>query len=74
MDTHILHLCTVLHLLQVEKFFYCVQCDQIGRFIGLWATFESLWQQLICTKISHIHGQFFKGVKIYNFSSEIIFG
>ena len=23
------------------------QCDQIGRFIGLWATFESLWQQLI---------------------------
>ena len=21
-----------------------VQCDQIGRFIGLWATFQSLWQ------------------------------
>ena len=20
------------------------QCDQIGRFIGLWATFQSLWQ------------------------------
>ena len=23
-------------------------CDQIGQFIGLWATFQSLWQQLIC--------------------------
>ena len=23
------------------------QCDQIGRFIGPWATFQSLWQQLV---------------------------
>ena len=23
------------------------QCDQIWRFIGLWATFQSLWQRLI---------------------------
>ena len=23
----------------------CDQCDQIGKFIGLWATFQSLWQQ-----------------------------
>ena len=29
------------------------QCDQIGRFIGLWATFQSLWQQLICPNLSH---------------------
>ena len=25
------------------------QCDQICRFIGLWATFKSFWQQLICS-------------------------
>ena len=29
------------------------QCDQIGRFIGLWATFKSLWQQLICPNFPH---------------------
>ena len=28
------------------------QCDQIGRFIGLWATLKSLWQQLICPNLS----------------------
>ena len=25
-----------------------LQCDQIGRFIALWATFQSMWQQLFC--------------------------
>ena len=29
------------------------QCDQIGRFFALWATFSSLWQQLICPNLSH---------------------
>ena len=29
------------------------QCDQIGRFIGLWATFQSICQQLICPNIPH---------------------
>ena len=29
------------------------QCDQIWRFIGRWATFQSLWQQLIWPNISH---------------------
>ena len=28
----------------VNKF----ECDQIGQFIGLWTTFQSLSQQLIC--------------------------
>ena len=23
------------------------ECDQIGRFIALWATFQSQWQQLL---------------------------
>ena len=29
------------------------QCDQIGRFIGLWATFQSLWQKLISSNLVH---------------------
>ena len=29
------------------------QCDQIGRFIGPWATLQSLWQQLICPNLLH---------------------
>ena len=27
------------------------QCDQIGRFFALWATFQSLWQQLFCPNL-----------------------
>ena len=50
------------------------QCDQIGQFIGLWATFQSLWTQLFCPNIPHSQAIFCKGVKISNFSSEIIFG
>ena len=41
-----------------------LQCDQIGQFIELWATFQSLWQQLICP--NHL-GNFCKGVKSFNF-------
>ena len=29
------------------------QCDQIGRFIGFWATFQSLGQQIVCPNLSH---------------------
>ena len=29
------------------------QCDQIWRFIGLWATLKCFWQHLICTNLSH---------------------
>ena len=29
------------------------QGDQIGRFIGLWATFQSLRQQFICPSLPH---------------------
>ena len=45
------------------------QCNQIGRFFALWATFISLWQQLICPKLPALLGNFCKVVKIYNFSS-----
>ena len=41
--------------------------------IGLWATFQSLWQQLICPNLPHSQAIFCKNVKIYHFSSEIIF-
>ena len=30
-----------------------IQCNQIWRFIGLWATFQSLGQQLICPNLPH---------------------
>ena len=29
------------------------QCDQIWRLIGLWETFKSLWQQLICPNLPY---------------------
>ena len=45
------------------------QCAQIGRFFGLWTPFQSLWQQLV-----RFLGNFCKGVKIFHFSSEIIYG
>ena len=60
-------------LLFLNLFRTLAQCDQIGRFIRLWATFQSLWQQLICPNL--LPSTFWcKGVKICNFSSEIIFG
>ena len=43
------------------------QCDQIRRFIGLWATFQSLWQQLICPILLHSYEFFCKGVEIFIF-------
>ena len=39
------------------------QCDQIWRFIGLWATFKSFWQQLIYPNLSHSQGIFVKESK-----------
>ena len=29
------------------------QCDLIGWFIGIWATFQSLWQQWFCPNLPH---------------------
>ena len=39
------------------------QCDQIWRFIGLWTTFKSFWQYLICPNLSHSYGIFVKESK-----------
>ena len=49
------------------------QFDHIVRFIALWATFQSLFKKLFC-QIFHILGNFCKGVEIFHFPSEIIFG
>ena len=43
-----------------------MQRDLIGRFIALWATFLSLWQQLFCPNF-HIFRQFVKGVQLLIF-------
>ena len=37
------------------------QCDHIGQFITLWATFQSLFQQLFCPNCQHILGKCFLG-------------
>ena len=37
-----------------------LQYDQIGRFIRLWATFWSIWQQLICPNLPHSQAIFEK--------------
>ena len=50
------------------------QCDQIGRFIGLWASFTVPLATINLPKSLTFLGNFFKGVKIYHFSNENIFG
>ena len=42
-----------LHTMRVSWNVDPTQCDQIGRFFGLWASFQSLWQQLICPNLPH---------------------
>ena len=58
---------------KLMKFDSQVQCDQIGQFIGLWATIQSWWPQLFCPNCPHCKAIFCKSVKIIHFSSEIIF-
>ena len=50
------------------------QCDRIWRFIGLWSTIQSQWQQLFYPKRPTLLGNFCKGVKIDHFSTEIFLG
>ena len=42
-----------------------LQCDQIGWFIVLWATFQRLWQQLFCPYRVTFLGNFCKCVKMF---------
>ena len=61
---------------QIKKSIYANddQCDQVGRFIPLWATFQSLQQQFILPKLPTFLGNCRQSLKIFHFSSEIIFG
>ena len=43
------------------------QCDQIGQFIGIWAGFQSLWQQLNCPNLTHSLSIFVKVSKLFIF-------
>ena len=49
------------------------QCDQIGRFFGPGQLFEAMGIINLPKSLTFL-GNFCKGVKIFNFSSEIIFG
>ena len=50
------------------------QCDQIGRFIGLWSNFSKPLATVILPKSPTFLGNFCKGVKNYHISREIILG
>ena len=50
------------------------QCDQIGRFFALWATFQSLWQQLIGPNLPHSKAIFVKVSKSISFLMKSFLG
>ena len=50
-----------------DRFVGWLQCDQIGRYIGLWTTFQSLWQQLICPNLLRSQAIFVKVSKSITF-------
>ena len=50
------------------------QCDQTGRFIGLWASFQTLWQQLICPNIPHSQAIVVKVLKYIIFLKKSFLG
>ena len=49
------------------------QCVQVGRFIGIWATFSKPVATISLPKSATFLGNFCAVVKIFNFSGEIIF-
>ena len=55
------------------------QGDQSGRYIVLWATFQSLWQQLFCPNLPHFRQFFVKLSKSFiflakSFGNSLLFG
>ena len=52
----------------------CSQYDQIGQFIGLWATFQKPLATINLPKSPTFLGIICKGVKIFSLSNEIILG
>ena len=50
------------------------QCDQIGQLIELWATLQSLWQQLFCSNHPHLQAIFEKVSKSFTFLVKYFLG
>ena len=63
-----------LNVLWYLFFHHLDQCDQIGRFNALWATFQSLWQQLFCPDRPHFWATFVKMLKSFMFLVESFLG
>ena len=63
-----------MHVTISTYFFPWSQCDQIGRLIGIWGNFSKPVATISLPKSPTLVGKFCKVVKIFNFSSEIIFG
>ena len=62
------------NILISQKVFYYLQCDQIGQFISLWVTFQSLCQQLFCQNHPHFLAIFVKRSKSFMFLVESFLG
>ena len=63
-----------LYQLFLQVFSLCYrQCNQIGRFIALWETFQKPKENNYFAQIIHSLRNFY-GVEIFLFCSEIIFG
>ena len=58
------------NILISQKVFYYLQCDQIGQFIALWVTFQSLCQQLFCQNHPYFLAIFVKRSKSFMFLVE----
>ena len=65
---------TTTHVIPRSLAFDCRQCDQIGRFIVLWASFYSLGQQLICPQSPTFLGNFVKVSKSIIFPMKSFLG
>ena len=50
-----------------------VQCDQIGRFIALWVLFKACGNNYLA-QITHILGNFWKGVTFFKFLEKSFLG
>ena len=55
-----LHHYSSFSLLILTFILWSRQSDQTGRFIGLWATFQSLWQNFICPNLLYSQAIFVK--------------
>ena len=65
---------SISHQQELNCFLCSLSHHQIERFIGLWGNFSKPLATINLPKSATFLGNFCKGVQIFNFSSEIIFG